>query len=118
MGHWLPEENASYLSFLESFELSFKAKGLRRRDKVFKAMAKAIRSRDPEQCRSHHQKMEKKYETFEGLLEALREEHKSGAQAVVDTDPNTPVSKDYTVETDSQEQSRVFDANAFFLQGE
>ena len=57
MGHWLPEENACYLAFLECSEQSFQAKGLRRRDKVFKAMAKTIRTRDPEQCRSHHQKM-------------------------------------------------------------
>lgn len=72
MGHWLPNENAAYLTFLEGNINAFVSKGLRRREKVFKSMARAIRSRDPEQCRSHHQKMEKKYRSFEGLIDALR----------------------------------------------
>jgi hypothetical protein len=117
MGHWLPEENACYLAFLECSEQSFQAKGLRRRDKVFKAMAKTIRTRDPEQCRSHHQKMEKKYKSFEGLLAALREEHRNAVQKAVDADATSPQSKDDTTETDSHDQPRSELAHAIFMRG-
>lgn len=35
-------------------------------------MAKYVRTRCPEQCRSHHQKYEKKYESFDKILESIR----------------------------------------------
>ena len=35
-------------------------------------MANFIQSREAEQCRSHHQKMEKKYHTFYQILIKLR----------------------------------------------
>ena len=34
-------------------------------------MSKHVRSKDPTQCRSHHQKMVEKYKAFENLSDAL-----------------------------------------------
>lgn len=48
---------------------------MRRLDKIFKTMATFIGSREAEQCRSHHQKMEKKYKTFPCILLYLRRAH-------------------------------------------
>jgi hypothetical protein len=45
-------------------------------DKIFKAMALFVGSREAEQCRSHHQKMEKKYEhSICRILGSLRSQH-------------------------------------------
>jgi 2-iminoacetate synthase ThiH len=44
-------------------------------DKIFKTMETFIGTRQAEQCRSHHQKMEKKYANFISILEKLRELH-------------------------------------------
>lgn len=48
---------------------------MRRSEKIFREMAKAIKSRGADQCRSHHQKMVKKYPEFDGLLEYLRKNY-------------------------------------------
>jgi hypothetical protein len=47
---------------------------LRRTDKIFKTMADFIGTREAEQCRSHHQKMEKKHHTFYKIIKNLRNE--------------------------------------------
>ena len=44
-------------------------------DKIFKTMAFFVGSREAEQCRSHHQKMEKKYNTICKTLINLRKQH-------------------------------------------
>ena len=71
-GHWSAEENKLYHWFLEIHSEHFIRKHLRRTDKIFKAMASFIKSREAEQCRSHHQKMEKKYHSFYQILLKLR----------------------------------------------
>lgn len=38
-------------------------------------MGAFVQTRKPEQCRSHHQKMEKKYGTFLNILRSMRLEH-------------------------------------------
>ena len=48
---------------------------MRRLDKIFKTMALFIGSREAEQCRSHHQKMEKKYHSFANIIFFLRKFH-------------------------------------------
>lgn len=45
---------------------------MRRMDKIFKTMSDFIGTREAEQCRSHHQKMEKKHHTFYRILAHLR----------------------------------------------
>lgn len=51
-------------------------------DKIFKLMADYIGSREAEQCRSHHQKMEKKHFTFYRILKSLRQEFYVSADAM------------------------------------
>jgi hypothetical protein len=46
---------------LKTYRDNFIQKELRRTDKIFKEMAKFIKTRAADQCRSHHQKMEKKH---------------------------------------------------------
>ena len=48
---------------------------MRRMDRIFKTMEKFVISREAEQCRSHHQKMEKKHGSFSTILKALRKTH-------------------------------------------
>ena len=48
---------------------------MRRMDKVFKTMEKFVGTREAEQCRSHHQKMEKKHGAFTTILRELRRQH-------------------------------------------
>lgn len=48
---------------------------MRRMDKIFKTMAVFVGTREAEQCRSHHQKMEKKYHSFSKILLSLRRQH-------------------------------------------
>jgi hypothetical protein len=50
---------------------------MRRMDKIFKTMELFIGTRQAEQCRSHHQKMEKKYLSFHRILTKLRLDHYS-----------------------------------------
>jgi hypothetical protein len=71
-GHWTDEENKLYHFFLEIHNRHFILKHLRRTDKIFKSMANFMKSREAEQCRSHHQKMEKKYHNFYQILLKLR----------------------------------------------
>ena len=44
-------------------------------DKIFKTMEKFVGTREAEQCRSHHQKMEKKHGAFTTILRELRRQH-------------------------------------------
>ena len=43
----------------------------RRNDRVFKMMSNYIISRSPDQCRSHHQKVENKYTSITKILAML-----------------------------------------------
>lgn len=36
-------------------------------------MAKFLKTRAADQCRSHHQKMEKKFNTFDDILESMKD---------------------------------------------
>jgi hypothetical protein len=71
-GHWRLEENKRYHWFLEVHHLHFIQREMRRLDKIFKTMSKFISTREAEQCRSHHQKMEKKFSSFSRILLHLR----------------------------------------------
>lgn len=71
-GHWSHEEKKKYHWFLEIHHHHFINKHLRRSDKIFKTMESFLGTRQAEQCRSHHQKMEKKFKYFERILIHLR----------------------------------------------
>lgn len=74
-GHWTLDENKRYHWFLEIHNKHFFNKHMRRTDKIFKTMALFVGSREAEQCRSHHQKMEKKHRTIRSILISLRLDH-------------------------------------------
>ncbi len=71
-GHWSAYERERYHLFLEAYHTHFEQRHLRRLAKIFKLMAGFIGTRAPDQCRSHHQKMEKKHGSFHGILRSLR----------------------------------------------
>jgi hypothetical protein len=56
------------MTFMVENRDSFENRDLRRSNKIFKKMARFIKTRCPEQCRSHHQKYEKKYATFDQIV--------------------------------------------------
>ena len=74
-GHWKQEENKRYHWFLELHSSHFLNRHMRRMDKIFKTMEKFVGTREAEQCRSHHQKMEKKHGSFTVILRELRRQH-------------------------------------------
>lgn len=74
-GHWSLEENKKYHWFLEIHYKHFVNRHMRRMDKIFKTMETFIGTRQAEQCRSHHQKMEKKYHNFITIITNLRHQH-------------------------------------------
>lgn len=57
-GKWTEEENFIYLKFLLDNQHIFESKGMRKRSHIFMQMANMLSKRSPDQCRSHHQKME------------------------------------------------------------
>lgn len=74
-GHWSAQERKRYHWFLEIHHLHYLRKELRRTDKIFKSMAVFVGTRAADQCRSHHQKMEKKHRGFLRILCSLRQAH-------------------------------------------
>jgi hypothetical protein len=56
-GRWLEEERREYYVFLRIYSQFFVNKDYRRNDKVYRMMADFIKSRTPDQCRTHHQKL-------------------------------------------------------------
>lgn len=63
-----------YFYFLKDHRENFIKKETRRTDKIFKVMARYIRTRAADQCRSHHQKMEKKFGTIDAILASAESE--------------------------------------------
>jgi hypothetical protein len=57
-----------YLEFLSDNLAQFESIDSRRKNFVFRTMAELILTRDYEQCRSHHQKMEKKFGSTQEIL--------------------------------------------------
>lgn len=74
VGHWNVREKRLYHNFLTEHSQQFIRSELRRSDKIFRSMASYIGTRAPDQCRSHHQKMEKKYGSFQKILDLHRED--------------------------------------------
>ena len=82
VGHWNTLQKKKYHWFLEMHHGHFENKQLRRMDKIFKSMATFIGTRAADQCRSHHQKMEKKYKTFHYIIYNLRLNHYNTLEAL------------------------------------
>ena len=60
-GAWNSKENYVYLKFMAQNAEDFKTETNRRKSKVFFRLSKILKKRTPDQCRSHHQKLQLKY---------------------------------------------------------
>jgi hypothetical protein len=60
-GKWSDEEHMKYIAFLDANKEVMKSKEKRRSNKFYREMSDFIQTRNPLQCRSHHQKLEVKY---------------------------------------------------------
>jgi actin-like ATPase involved in cell morphogenesis len=73
IGNWAPEENLIYLKFLQGNKKDFVSEQERRKNKVFYRLSKILKKRTPDQCRSHHQKLQMKYEDdIEEIIQSIR----------------------------------------------
>ncbi|CAD8073836.1 unnamed protein product [Paramecium primaurelia] len=55
-GHWTQKEHNLYLKFIETNKAIMIQSDLKKQEKIFKQMSLVIKTRQPSQCRSHHQK--------------------------------------------------------------
>lgn len=60
------------MNFMIENKEIFENRDLRRSNKIFKKMAKYVDTRCPEQCRSHHQKYQKKFKTFDSIVQTIQ----------------------------------------------
>lgn len=61
MGHWRKHEQVKYVLFLRRYFYIMKSGLLRYHYRIFTKMAEDIGTRDAVQCKSHHQKILKKF---------------------------------------------------------
>lgn len=61
VGGWSSRENTIYLHFMRHNIEDFRTEKTRRTTKVFFRLSKILKKRTPDQCRSHHQKLQMKH---------------------------------------------------------
>lgn len=66
--NWTLAENGAYVEFLKDNDKVMKDESNRRSSKIFLEMSLFIRTKTPEQCRTHHQKVLGKYESIEKIM--------------------------------------------------
>lgn len=71
VGGWSGKENAVYLNFMRENVDDFTTEKARRTTKVFFRLSKILKKRTPDQCRSHHQKLQMKHQ--DNIYEIMRE---------------------------------------------
>ena len=72
-GIWKNQENQKYEKFLSKhIKIISDNIVIRRKKKIHVLMSKSIKTRTPQQCRSHHQKMLKSHQTVLGIIEFLK----------------------------------------------
>lgn len=89
-GSWSLRENQTYLLFLSRYRRDFSSEEARRRSVVFNRLSKELHRRTPDQCRSHHQKLQNRFkndidriiEFVEGKIRRKMEEGEGGREAV------------------------------------
>lgn len=74
-GQWSEREVFRYFLFLHHHRNKFETKSSRKSLKVFKQMAKFIRSRNSSQCRTHHQNVLLRALSLEDSINAFIETH-------------------------------------------
>jgi len=60
-GSWSLQENRIYLDFLSKCRRDFSSEEARRKSVVFNRLSKELHKRTPDQCRSHHQKLQNRF---------------------------------------------------------
>lgn len=60
-GSWSLQENRIYLDFLSKYRRDFSSEEARRKSVVFNRLSKELHKRTPDQCRSHHQKLQNRF---------------------------------------------------------
>ena len=61
--------------FLDFFQGKFEKKHNRRLWKIFKLMSEFIETRSPNQCRSHHQKMERNHKSVSQIITVYKSDY-------------------------------------------
>ena len=72
-GSWTHDETRLYMNFLDHYRKKFGCEEKRRKCTIFNRLSEAINTRTPDQCRSHHQKMQLKYGSLESIVDSLRQ---------------------------------------------
>jgi hypothetical protein len=67
-GKWTITEQKIYISFLEENLEEMECRALRKTEKVYMKMAREVRTRTADQCRSHHQKVLKYHSSVEDII--------------------------------------------------
>jgi hypothetical protein len=85
-GGWSARENHIYLSFMMQNTQDFMTEKSRRKTKVFYRLSKVMQKRTPDQCRSHHQKLQLKFHDnlYAIMSEVKRKIQKGLAEEFVD----------------------------------
>jgi hypothetical protein len=68
VGSWTFHENLLYIIFLDLNKLVMVSKKKRRNTRIFDLMSEYVMSRNPLQCRSHHQKLIEKFGEIKTII--------------------------------------------------
>jgi hypothetical protein len=74
-GHWNEKERLKYSVFITFFRRLFEEPHLKKGVRVYEMMSDMIVTRNPNQCRSHHQKMEKYRVTIDEIVASVSEKY-------------------------------------------
>lgn len=79
MHRWSREEDEVYMRFIKMNQRYFESEGMRRGVKIFVLLSQTLNGhRSPNQCKSHHQKMQKAVKgngTVNGIISFLRRKY-------------------------------------------
>ena len=79
IGAWTTQENQIYLNFILQNIPDFASEKDRRSSKVFHRLSKILKKRTPDQCRSHHQKLQMKHgDNIQAIIEEIKRKIQKG----------------------------------------
>lgn len=95
--YWTDTENKRYANFLVEFGYMFAMTTRERRQKKINLlMSRRVRTRNPVQCHSHHQKMVKKYGCLSEIIKNLQGDGETDVKIEECNSPITAISNDLT----------------------
>ena len=94
IGAWTTQENQIYLNFILQNIPDFASEKDRRSSKVFHRLSKILKKRTPDQCRSHHQKLQMKHgDNIQAIIEEIKRKIQKGmAEDLVNDNIHLPAS--------------------------